>query len=451
METGNIPILVIRLHGQRIGCLFEFRQTNSEPIIRFVADDAHAAKAWGATPTLSQSMRANDPDQQRVFWLDFTRPEFNTVKVGGSSKLDHQLPAFFQNLLPEGMFRDHVAQDAKIDPTDHIRMLAACGKNLPGAVTAVWEETTQDDLTRIVVHQDAKEFSIWSERDQNALSLSGVQPKLGVNKDEHGRFVGRTTLGDAAIIAKLPSANHVRMPQVEDLAMRLAKLAGIDVCEFQLEPLSALQAPHRYDLASESQGHFLAVTRFDRTPNGRIHFEDFAQVFSVAPSQKYQQSYLDVADVLLHLPKAGVPAVHELLRRIEVNDLLGNADMHLKNLGLLYADPCEPRFAPAYDITSTVLYGARGHALQFLPSEKKGESSPVLTPKRVQDFCNLLGLPVKAAQAVVSEVVKLAVAKWLEPIQSSGLTDNQKALLVAHIGSHVHVQQLTRRRTLRPD
>lgn len=56
---------------------------------------------------------------------------------------------------------------------------------------------------------------------------SGVQRILGVNRDPDRHFVGRTTSGDATIIAKLPSPDYALMPQLESLSMTLAGLAGV--------------------------------------------------------------------------------------------------------------------------------------------------------------------------------------------------------------------------------
>lgn len=445
----NVPVLVIKLHGQRIGCLFKYQQPGLPPILRFAADEAYARLYWDEADVLSESMRAQDPAQQQSFWLDVTRPEFNAV-IG--RKGDAQLPPFFQNLLPEGAFRRFVAEEANIDPMDHMGMIAACGKNMPGAVTAEWEDISRASLQRLVTqNQDALEASVWSEPFQEALSISGVQPKIGVNKDAGGRFVGRTSMGDASIIAKLPSADYPRMPQLESLSMGLAALAGVDVCQFELVAMSALTAPHRYDLGDELGGQFLAVTRFDRKGAGRVHFEDFAQVFGLPPEQKYAESYLAIAAVLLSLPRCGEAAVHELLRRMEVNELLGNADMHLKNLGLLYRDRHHAQFAPAYDITSTLVYnGASGHALLLAPNGPNQRSMPLFNPTRLQSFCNQLRIQVAGAARVVRDVAAAAAQTWLQPIVDSGLTPRQKHQLLAHIAGHPHWLQAIKR-LRRPD
>ncbi|RZI72762.1 MAG: type II toxin-antitoxin system HipA family toxin [Variovorax sp.] len=445
----NVPVLVIKLHGQPIGCLFKYTQPGLPPILRFAADEAYARQPWDEADVLSESMRADDPVQQQSFWLDVTRPEFNTVR---GSKGDWELPPFFQNLLPEGVFRRFVAEEAQIDPMDHMAMIAACGKNLPGAVTAEWEDISRDTLQRLITqNQDALEATVWAEPFQDALSISGVQPKIGVNKDAEGRFVGRTSRGEASIIAKLPSPEYARMPQLESLGMTLAGLAGVDVCQFELVPMSVLSAPHRYDLGDELAGQFLAVTRFDRGEGGaKIHFEDFAQVFGRPPEQKYAESYLAIGAVLLSLPRCGEAAVHELLRRIEVNELLGNADMHLKNLGLLYRDRRHAELAPAYDITSTLLYnGARGHALLLMPDgDAAGErqhAAPIFNPTRLQAFCNALGLQVPGAAKVVRDVAAEAARHWLAPILASGLTPMQKRQLLTRVAGHPHLDQAIRR------
>ncbi|MFY7942782.1 MAG: type II toxin-antitoxin system HipA family toxin [Burkholderiaceae bacterium] len=445
-----MPVLVIKLHGKSIGYLFKYALPMSPPILRFVASPEHAALPWREADVLSESMRAAQPEQQQSFWLDVTRPEFNAV-LGGHG--DYQLPPFFQNLLPEGAFRRFVAEEANIQANDHMAMLAACGKNMAGAVTAEWEELPRLVLQRLVTqNQDALEVTVAAEPFQNAISISGVQPKIGVNKTKEGRFVGRTTaLDDVSIIAKLPSSEYARMPEVEGLCMHLARIAGADVCEFDLVPLRDLAAPHRYDLGDEVEGNFLAVTRFDRNQSKRVHFEDFAQVFSVSPERKYTGSYLDVADVLLSLPRCGEAAVHELVRRIEVNELLGNADMHLKNMGLLYRDRRNAELAPAYDITSTLLFvGSVGHALHLLQGSKTIQGSPLWRPSNLRDFANALGLQIPKLSKVVQDVAAKAAQAWLDPILQSKLTERQKQKLLSNVGGHPHIVAALKR-LRRPD
>ena len=78
----------------------------------------------------------------------------------------------------------------------------------------------------------------------------------------------------------------------------------------------------------------------------------------------------------------GKPAVHELIRRLAVNELLDNPDAHLKNFGVLYernSQGFKPTFAPAFDIVPyAISHGIDGHALPLvskLKLSKAGEKN----------------------------------------------------------------------------
>lgn len=441
----NVPLLVIRIGPVRVGVLFKYAPENAPAIQRFHADEVYAAQAFGASAVLSESMRADDPLQQRSFWLNFANPDFNGRSGPQGEAL---LPPFFQNLLPEGVFRRHVAEEAGIAVDDYFGLLAACGKDLPGNVTALWEELDREALAGLVTQgQDALEMTVWAEPFQGAMSISGVQPKLGVNRDADGRFVGRTSLGDTSVIAKLPTPEHPRMPELEFLTMSLARSCGIATCDFSLESMRLLQAPHRYDLGEEAQGKFLAVQRFDRGLHGRVHMEDFAQVLAQYPDQKYGQSYAAVAATLADLPGCGQPAVLELLRRIAFNDIVGNADMHLKNIALIYRDGKTAELAPAYDLVAHAAYqGLQGHALALIePGQAPQVGDALLSPERLRRFCGLVGLQEMPAKAAVRTVVRGLAEQAPALIAQSGLTPLQKERLQKRIQQHPHVESLMRR------
>ncbi|MES2887669.1 MAG: type II toxin-antitoxin system HipA family toxin, partial [Pseudomonadota bacterium] len=400
----NVKALMITVGAQRIGVLFQYAMANADVINRFVADDEFAALL--DAPVVSAAFLAPLPEQARALWADVRSAQFNGRH---SSRNGWLLPAFFQNLLPEGVFRDHVAALRGCDPQDHFEMLAACGRDLPGNVQAVPAELSRHELARYVTqHNDALEMSVTAEPLEEGVSLSGVQPKLGVIR-EGDRYVGRTKDHDTHIIAKLPVVDQPRLPEVEELSLRLAAAAGVQVCTAELAPLSRLAVMHGYDLGDMDEAtQFLAVVRFDRAPTGRIHCEDFAQVLNVMPEDKYQAaSYLNIAAAMMTLPSLGERAVHELLRRMAVNELLGNPDMHLKNIGLRYPDGRTPELSPAYDIVAYAAFGKRaGHALHILPPAMRAArpaaaspEKPRLSPSVVREFCADLGIAEKPAAA----------------------------------------------------
>ncbi len=340
-------------------------------------------------------------------------------------------------------------------------MLAACGRDLPGNLFALPLTLTRDELAHYVTQDaDSLEMSVTAEPLDDGVSLSGVQPKVGVIL-EGGRYVGRTKMQDTHIIAKLPVVGQALLPEVEELSLRLAGAAGVNVTEAHLEPLEMLAVEHGYDLGDVSRKtNFLAVIRYDRSPDGRVHCEDFCQVLGVMPENKYMgASYLEVASVLMEFPTLGEPAVHELLRRMVVNEMLGNPDMHLKNIGIYYPDGHTPELPPAYDIVAYAAYNKRmGHALHILPPElavkpkmsvKDAQQSkaakPGIGPAVIRKFCEELQIPEKPAAKVIRDTVKNAVLRWPDLIASSLLTETQKERLLTHFHAHPLVASLIRR------
>lgn len=444
----NVKALAILIGTQRVGVLFQYALPNAPVVNRFVADDAFIALR--DAPPLSLSYRAGDHAQQALFWRNVKAPAFN----GRASPRDGWLlPAFFQNLLPEGVFRDHVAALRGCDPRDHFEMLAACGRDLPGNVRALPVELSRQELAHYVTQdQDALEMSVTADPLEDGVSLSGVQPKLGVIRDGR-RYVGRTRDQDSHFIAKLPVVGQPLLPEVEHLSLRLAEAAGVAVCQATLEPLSALLAPHGYDLGDNADSpRFLAVKRFDRSPAGRIHAEDFAQILGEMPEDKYggprTLSYLHIAAVMMRWPSMGEPAVHELLRRLVVNELLGNPDMHLKNIGVIYPDGHTPVLSPAYDLVAYAVYHRmRGHALRLMPPDlaPRGDERQALTPSLLRAFCAALGLLDKPAATMLTDCVRQAARTWPAMITSSGLTSLQQERLLRQVRQHPLVMSWQRR------
>lgn len=450
----NVKALVISIGlQQRIGVLFQYAMPGAEVVTRFVADDDFAHQP---EPVLvSTAYVANTPQDQAAFWADVRSKPLNGQF---STQNGWLLPAFFQNLLPEGVFRDHVAQVRGCDPKDHFDMLAACGLDLPGNVSARPVELSRDELAHCITQdQDALEMTVSADPLEQGVSLSGVQPKLGV-MEQGGRYVGRTKDQDTHIIAKLPVVGQPLLPELEDVSLALPRLAGVTVCQAYLEPLEKLTLRHSYDLGeANAQTRFLAVVRYDRGGGKRVHCEDFAQILGVMPEAKYSGgTYLDVAATLLAFPTLGEPALHELLRRMLVNEMLGNPDMHLKNMGLIYPDGRAPVLAPAYDIVAYAAYHpCVGHALRILPADlepKRRASNPSnakarLSPAMLRAFCANLGIPEKPAAKVIADCVKAAYQRWPQHIESSGLTERQKKNLLAHFYAHPLVQSLNLRQT----
>lgn len=419
-----------------VGQLFQYGEGGTA-MTRLVPDKAFWTS--GDMPVLSQFAVIHTEDERIKFFMEAAQQPF----FNGEGET---LPPFFQNMLPEGPLRQHLESIGELSKGDHFGLLSMCGTDLPGAVYVQPATYTQESIARVVTqNNDALEMTVTPMPVPDATSLSGVQPKLSLVLSG-GRYVQRTRDENGVhIIAKLPTVQFPLLPQVEELSMRMASEAGVTVCDVTLAPVSEIHADQPFVLGQET--HFLAVRRFDRAGAQHIHCEDFAQVLNIPPELKYEHpsaNYAAIALVLLTTPGLGMPAVEEMIRRLVVNDLLGNYDGHCKNYGLLYADGHTPALSPAYDVVAYAAYlKGKGHGLRFTPDSPKHQR---ISPATVRDLANAVpGLAEPKIASIVRETVKKAYAAWPDMIQASALLDEQKKRLMAHFDATPAIESLRQR------
>jgi len=302
------------------------------------------------------------------------------------------LPPFFSNLLPEGPLRTYLAARAGVKPSREFYLLWMLGKDLPGAVTVHPgegdDEPPQDDAHEKAARPNALRFS-----------LAGVQLKFSAlrNPGKGGGLVIPAEGTGGSWIVKLPSQQFSGVPENEFSMMMIADMMGMDVPEIQLVDLEAIIGLP--EGVGELKGPAMAIKRFDRTPEGPIHIEDFAQVFGLKPEDKYDRAnYRMIARVLgIETGDAGVA---EFIRRLVFSTLIGNGDMHVKNWSLIYPDRRTPALSPAYDLLSTIPY-------------IKGEDTAALNFSRTKTMSALSIDELKhlAAKAQVSEKLVLDTAQ----------------------------------------
>lgn len=349
----------------------------------FNFDDAY--RATGGHPILSLSFRAAAGGLRR-----------DPKPLAGA------LPAFFANLLPEDKLREAMEQHhaGHVRAGNDFDLLAALGADLPGAVRVL----SSDGTTAVAE-------GVSTDKPKARFSLAGVQMKLSVMKNI-GKDGGLTLpMGDeqGQYIAKFPSTAFPGVSENEFANLALAAAIGMEVPERELVEKSAFEGiPKEFDTLSD--GKVLLVKRFDRGAGGeRIHSEDFAQVFGVYPSRKYDgAAYHDIAATL---SAAVAPAAAlEFVRRLALMAITGNGDMHLKNWSLIYRDNGDkPELAPIYDVLSTVPYlPADGLALSL-----GGERSfRALAAPRWKAFANRARLPEPAVLKAVIDVVERVNELW---------------------------------------
>jgi serine/threonine-protein kinase HipA len=153
------------------------------------------------------------------------------------------------------------------------------------------------------------------------------------------------------VIAKLPAKNDDSQIFNEYVAMQLAKAAGVNVASCEPMSLSVIDIDG-LQVAAGTATSFLAVERYDRDGNKRMHAEDACQMLGRMPGAKYgnEEQFSMLLSLLDALSPRGVRDVREFFMRQAVNTLIGNSDAHLKNFSVLYADKVHPELSPAYDI-----------------------------------------------------------------------------------------------------
>mgnify|MGYP003575784572 CR=1 FL=1 len=419
----RLRVLDIFIGQQPVGRLFQYGEGRNA-ITRLKPEPAYWSQPEDRRPVLSLSALTETEAEREAFWREYAvQPFFN-----GEGE---RLPPFLQNMLPDGPLRRHLAQIRQCALSDHFELLAACGTDLPGNVYAMPATLERWDVADLVTqHNDALEVTVTAEPVAGATSLSGVQPKLSL-VEQGGRYVARTKGADGLhIIAKLPTVEYPLLPEVEELSLRLAAACGVDVCHAQLAPVGAIDADAPFILRQARS--FLAVRRFDRIDGTRhVHAEDFAQVLGLDPDDKYTgATYGLMARVMLATPGLGLDAALELVRRLAVNELLGNYDGHLKNTSVLYPDGHRPQLAPAYDVVAYAAYlPGHGHALAFHEGAPPRQR---LGPAALRGLCREAGLLQTRAERELREVVKRASQAWPALIAASALDAGQRRRLLEH-------------------
>jgi len=326
-----------------------------------------------------------------------------------------KVPPFFSNLLPEGRLREYLAELAGIKDVREFFLLWLLGADLPGAVIV------QDADGRAVPASEQGNEEIREQRDARVLrfSLAGVQLKFSaIGAPGRQLTIPAEGCGGSWII-KLPSPRYPLVPENEYSMMKLAAAVGIDVAEVGLVPTGEVSGLPR-EFAGDT-ANSLYVRRFDRTPEGaRIHMEDFNQIYRQFPHDKYKHySYTNMArDISTFL---GTEATTEFIRRLVFNAAIGNADMHLKNWSVLYADGRTPSLTPGYDFVSTIRYIEDRKMALSVAHEK---DTKLLDRALLERFAEKAGLPKHLVVETAMDTAEKTVRAWSK-ISSSLLLEEQ--------------------------
>ncbi len=172
------------------------------------------------------------------------------------------------------------------------------------------------------------------------ISIQGVQPKISVQlslTDQSFQVVDK----GGTYIVKPQTMLYPELPENEDVTMKLANLANI-------------QVPWHGLIRSEDETLSYVIKRFDRKGHGqKVSQEDLAQLMGASRTTKYEASMEKVAELLNYCTFPTLEGL-KLFRRLVFSFLVGNEDMHLKNFSV-YTDGNQVKLTPAYDLVNTTI------------------------------------------------------------------------------------------------
>ena len=288
------------------------------------------------TPLAGESIR-----DRSVSWSLLVNGEYPLTTSGGA------VPPFFAGLLPEGIRLGVVTSSTKTSTDDHFTLLLAIGADTIGNVRVLPSGAEPPDSPPMFAPERDTDFRAVFQRltgsvEADPVGLSGVQPKVSAAM---WSTPANTTLGPA-ILKLNPPTGHQRLVENEHFFMRMARDCGLRTARTRL-------------LKDTNGRSALLVDRFDRKDNVRIAQEDACQVSSLYPASKYriktETAITTLADACARGGGSRAAATLELLRIVVFSWLIGNGDLHGKNLSV-FAPEGFWQPTPAYDLLTTQPY-----------------------------------------------------------------------------------------------
>jgi serine/threonine-protein kinase HipA len=365
------------------------------------------------------SLKSGESVRDRsVSWSLPITADYPVITNGGA------VPPFFAGLLPEGVRLGVVTSSMKTSTDDHLTLLLAIGADAIGNVRVLPAGAEPPKNPPMFVPERDSDFRKVFERltgsvEADPVALSGVQPKVSAAK---WSTPADTTVGPA-ILKLNPPTGYPRLVENEHFFMRMAAACGLRTAKTRL----------LHDTHGRSA---LLVDRFDRQGITRIPQEDACQVAGLYPASKYrihaETAITALADACAQGGGSRPAAILDLLRVMVFSWLIGNGDLHGKNLSI-YAAQGFWQPTPAYDLLTTQPYAGWKDpmALTLYGSANK------LNRKHFMDAAARLGLRERATSRMIDSIVD-AAERWPDRCEEIGFTDRQTELLTDMLRSRIH-------------
>jgi len=307
------------------------------------------------------------------------------------------LPPFFANLLPEG------------------RRLASLVNQL---------RTSQDDLFSLLALSHAEVIGDIQIHGSKATLTSALPPWEGKDwtwREIRAKYDAEKNVDYAGVMSKISGYRLTVMPSSfrswpmtivkfpDDQFPLLAENEAIVMASLKRAKIRGAQVKTLTDRDGVSG---LLVRRFDRQRKDApaLHQEDALQVMDLYPQSKYVVTWRQLTEELARRCSSPIATKVELITWYAYAYLVGNADLHAKNVSL-HTDPATgvTMLTPAYDWLTTFVYEQSQDATMAL---KMGHKTDHFRYEDFVQFAKTLEVPEPAVRRRLLGLQEVAEATW---------------------------------------
>lgn len=237
----------------------------------------------------------------------------------------------------------------------------------------------------------------------HGTSVGGARPKAFINDNERQYIAKFSSTTDAHNVVK-----------AEYVAMKLAKLAGLNVAEVSLK---------------QSLGKdILLIRRFDRIHsdrgiNRRLMLSGLSLLGLNEMEARYA-SYGNLADVIRQRFIEPGKTLEELYRRLIFNILVGNTDDHARNHSAFW-DGKDLMLTPAYDICPQLRTGLEATQAMALDGDEDNHS----TLTNCLSIASMFQINKNNAKDNIESLIAVIRDHWSDVCEDAEMTEIERARL----------------------
>jgi serine/threonine-protein kinase HipA len=304
------------------------------------------------------------------------------------------LPPFFAGLLPEGRRFNALIKKLKTSEDDLFSLFAMVGADCIGDINT--RDSVPTFKKEIPLLKNVNFYELFNQIiDPDGLiiddALAGVQEKISASMISFPLNIAKQ---EKAYILKLNPLDKPNLIQNEFYCLKLAKKCGFRVATIKI-------------IQDKDQNLGLLVERFDRTRHQKLHQEDACQFLNRYPADKYRLNLSEIADRLVEIATAPQIEILNLLRQYIFSYLIGNGDMHAKNISLQTLEDGTITLTPLYDLICTAIYGDYHMALKI-----DGRDANIKR-KNILSFAERFNINPKAINSELDKLLTLFSKNYL--------------------------------------